>query len=164
MSEASQQHPAAGATRLGTALAALGIAILLGNVALVVFDVVMRSLLRLPQSWVADVGQLSYPIAMACCFPVALETGYMITVRGLGERIGPRAARVLDVAGQLSMALLLSLFAWQMFLRAYADWSNGFSTSVINAPVAPTWLIVALVLALCALIQFRQTWRACARS
>jgi len=164
MSESPDQHSIATVIRFSSALATLALAIFLGNVVLVAFDVVMRGVFRVPQSWVADIGQLSYPVALACCFPVALETGHMITVRALAGRIGPRATLALDLGGQLCMALLLSLFAWQMFARAFTDWTTGFETSVIALPVAPTWLIVAVVLCISALIQFRQTWRHWMRS
>ena len=126
MSESPDQHSIATVIRFSSALATLALAIFLGNVVLVAFDVVMRGVFRVPQSWVADIGQLSYPVALACCFPVALETGHMITVRALAGRIGPRATLALDLGGQLCMALLLSLFAWQMFARAFTDWTTGF--------------------------------------
>ena len=164
MSGTSAQHPTAIVTRFSSALATLALSIFLGNVALVAFDVVMRGVFRVPQSWVADIGQLSYPVALACCFPVALESGHMITVRALAGRIGLRATLALDFGGQLCMALLLSLFAWQMFARAFSDSTAGFETSVIALPVAPTWLIVAVVFCISALIQFRQTWRNWMRS
>jgi hypothetical protein len=60
------------------------------------------------------------------------------------------------------MALLLSLFTWKMFVRAFSDWATGYKTSTLALPTAPTWLIVAALLLACAFIQFRQTWRTCA--
>ncbi|MGP1680405.1 MAG: TRAP transporter small permease [Burkholderiales bacterium] len=163
MGQTSDQHSAPALSRVGTAFAALALAIFLGNVVLAVFDVAMRWVFRDPQSWVADIAQLSFPVAVACSFPAALESGHMIAIRFLGERIGPRATWALDTLGQLCMALLLSLFTWKMFVRAFSDWATGYKTSAIALPVAPTWLIVAVLLCICALIQFRRTWRTCAR-
>lgn len=160
-----EPRPDAWASRrsIGSALAGVGLALLLANVLLIAFDVVMRWILRAPQSWVADIAQLSYPVAIACCFPAALESGHMIAIRFLGEKLGARAARVLDLVGQASLLPVLTLFAWKMIERAGADWSAGFKTSTIALPVAPTWIVVAALLVLCTAIQLRLTLRTLAR-
>lgn len=152
-----------GRASLGSTFAGLGLAILLANVALIGFDVVMRWIFRAPQSWVSDLAQLSYPIAIACCFPIALESGHMISIRFLGEKLGPRAAHVLDLFGQFSLVPVLGLFAWKMVERAGSDWSAGYKTSTIALPVAPTWAVVAGLLILCTLIQLRVTLRLLAK-
>jgi TRAP-type C4-dicarboxylate transport system permease small subunit len=160
MSEASPEQGAVTRGRLGQGLAALAVLILLANVALIAFDVVMRWLLRMPQSWVADLAQVSYPVAIACCFPAALESGHMFAIRFLGERLGARATRVLDLFGQAALTAVTALLAWKMVERAAADWGAGYRTSTIDLPLAPTWATVAALLVLCALIQLRLTWRA----
>ena len=139
----------------GDVLACVGLGVLLANVVLIAIDVVARWLFNVPQSWVADLAQLSYPIAIACCFPAALESGHMIAVRFLGEALGARAARALDLFGQFTLVPVLALFAWKMVERAASDWSTGFKTPTIALPVAPTWLVVALLLVLCTWIQLR---------
>lgn len=163
MSDESRPEAWASRHSVGSALAGVGLAILLGNVLLIAFDVVMRWILRAPQSWVADIAQLTYPVAIACCFPAALESGHMISIRFLGEKLGPRAARVLDLIGQASLLPVLALFAWKMIERAGADWSAGFKTSTIALPVAPTWVVVAVLLVLCTGIQLRLTLRSLVR-
>jgi C4-dicarboxylate transporter DctQ subunit len=158
MSEPTAAPPAS-APGVGGALAGVALAILLANVALIAFDVLMRWLFRSPQSWVSDLAQLSYPVAIACCMPAALESGHMIAIRFLGEALGPRAARGLDLFGQSALIAVLALFAWKMVGRAASDWRAGFKTSTIDLPVAPTWMLVAGLLILCTLIQLRLTWR-----
>lgn len=148
---------AAGRPTLGDSLAVAGLCVLLGNVVLIGFDVVMRWVFRAPQSWVSDLAQLSYPIAIACCFPAALESGHMISIRFLGDKLGPRAAKALDLFGQFSLVPVLGLFAWKMVERTVSDWSAGFKTSTIALPVAPTWAVVSALLILCTLIQLRVT-------
>lgn len=159
----SPASPEPGATvaraTLGQGLAMVAVLILLANVGLIAFDVLMRWLLRMPQSWVADLAQVSYPVAIACCFPVALESGHMIAIRFLGERLGPRAARALDLIGQVALTAVIGLLAWKMIERAVTDWGTGFRTSTIDLPLAPTWATVAALLLLCAVIQLRLTWR-----
>lgn len=138
---------------LGGALALVALAILLANVGLIFVDVLARWLLRAPQSWVSDIGQVSYPVAIACCFPAALESGHMIAIRFLGEWLGPRRAHAFDVIGQIALALLLALFAWKMFGRAVSDWSGNYRTVNIALRLAPTWFVVAALLALSTLVQ-----------
>lgn len=142
-------------SRPGATLAGVALAILLGNVVLILVDVLARWLLRSPQSWVADIGQISYPVAIACCFPAALESGHMIAIRFLGEALGPRRARWLDLLGQLALLALLALFTWKMYSRAHSEWTGGFRTANIALRVGPTWFAVATLLALCVLIQAR---------
>ena len=146
-------------SRTGATLAGVALLILLANVALIFVDVLARWLLRSPQSWVADIGQISYPVAIACCFPAALESGHMISIRFLGEAVGPRRARWLDLLGQLALLALLVLFSWKLFARAQSEWSGGFRTANIALPVGPTWFIVAALLALCVLVQARAVLR-----
>lgn len=155
--EAQLPPPVGGA--FGGALALIGIAILLGNVGLTIIDVLMRWLLAQPQSWVSDVAELSYPVAIACCFPVALETGSMIVVRFLANVIGPRAAHVLDVIGQVLLAALLILFAWKVGLRAQTDWMAGYATLTLKWPVAPSWAAVSALMVFSAFIQIARTSR-----
>lgn len=169
MTETSGPSPASpsaapdpGWSRLGATLALAAMAILLGNVVLIFVDVLARWLLRAPQSWVSDIGQVTYPVAIACCFPAALESGHMIAIRFLGEWLGPRRARPLDAIGQVALAVLLVVFTWKMFERAATDWAGGFKTANIAITVAPTWGVVALLLLVSSVVQARVAWRAIA--
>lgn len=144
---------------LGAALALFAIAILLGNVGLTVIDVLMRWLVSQPQSWVSDVAELTYPIAIACCFPVALQRGSMIVVRFLATIAGRRTVYWLDLVGQMLLAALLILFAWKIGVRAQTDWIAGYSTLTLRWPVAPSWAAVSAVMGISALIQIAKCWR-----
>jgi TRAP-type C4-dicarboxylate transport system permease small subunit len=144
---------------LGRGLAMAGMGILLLNVLLVAYDVLLRWLAGSPQSWVADIGAMTYPLALACCVPAALESGHMIAIRFLGDAIGPRTSEVLDLGGSLLLSLMLALIAWKMTQRAVDDWSAGYRTANIALPMAPTWAAVAALLAVGALVQLRLTWR-----
>lgn len=147
-------------SRIGRGLALAALALMLMNVLLVAFDVVLRWTARMPQSWVADIAAMTYPLALACCIPAALESGHMIAIRFLGEAIGPRTTRFLDFIGSVLLALLLALFAWKVIGRSVDDWSAGYKTTNIGLPLAPTWAGVAALLVVAALVQLRLTWRA----
>lgn len=145
-------------SRLGTYLALIAIVVLAGNVGLVSLDVFMRWLFNQPQSWVSDIAELTYPIAIVCCFPVALESGSMISVRFMGAIAGKSVGWFLDCFGQLLLTLLLGLFAFKLFQRASSDWVAGYETVTLRWPIAPTWFLVAALLVLAALIQAHRTW------
>ncbi len=159
MAKQSADAPTPIRTSLGSRLAVFGFSIMMGNVLLIGIDVAMRGLFRAPQSWVSDIAELTYPVAIAACFPAALEAGHMIVIRFLGERLGIRPAFYLDLMGQILMALLLAVFTWQMFARAASDWAAGFKTTAIALLVAPTWLVVAVLLLAATVLQFTLTFQ-----
>lgn len=159
MNETSPQPTTVGT--LSSTLALLGFLILLGNVALVAFDVVVRWLVHAPQSWVSDVAELTYPIAFAAFFPAALEGGYMIVITFLGAVLGQRWAWLLDSLGQITMTLLLALFTWKVFERVLSEWTTGFATVNLAVPIAPSWLIVSALLLVATLVQAHRSLRIC---
>lgn len=150
--------PAASWLARATAIAAM--AILVMNVLLVAYDVLLRWLFGAPQSWVADIASMTYPVALAFCLPPALESGHMIAIRFLGQAIGPRTTGALDFIGNLLLSGMLALMAWKVSERAIHDWDAGYRTANIALPLAPTWGVVAALVVLAALFQFRLTWRA----
>ncbi len=160
MNPSDAQHAPPAMSRIAVGLAVAAMAVLLANVLLVGYDIALRWLLRQPQSWVSDLAAVSYPIALACCIPAALESGHMIAIRFLGEAIGSRTTRVLDLMGSALLSVFLVLIAWKVTERAVADWGAGYRTVNIGLPIAPTWAIVALLLAIAALVQLRLTFGA----
>ena len=140
-------------------LAMAAMFILLFNVLLVGWDVILRYSGN-PQSWVADIGSMTYPVALACCIPAALESGHMIAIRFLGQALGQRPTAVLDAIGSVLLSALMTLLAWKTTERAIDDWSAGYSTANVALPLAPTWGVVSMLLVVAALVQFRMTWLA----
>lgn len=163
MSENSEPFAPSASSRIGSGLAMTALAILLADVLLVAFDVVLRWGFRMPQSWVSDIASLTYPVALACCIPAALESGHMIAIRFLGEAIGPRTTRALDIVGSVLLTLMLALLSWKVGERAAADFNAGYKTANIALPLGPTWVIVAALLCVSTLVQARLTLRAALR-
>lgn len=147
-------------SRIGRGLAMAAMGLLLMNVLLVGWDVMLRWVARSPQSWVSDIAAMSYPVALACCIPAALESGHMIAIQFLGHAIGPRTTRILDFLGSMLLAGFLALIAWKVAERSIADLGAGYTTANVSLPLAPTWVVVAALLAVAALVQSRLTWRA----
>lgn len=159
MNQTTESPAAPRSSPLGRTLAMAAMLILLCNVLLVGFDVLLRWAAGRPQSWVADIASLTYPVALACCIPAALESGHMIAIRFLGEAVGARTTRVLDTLGSAVLAGLLILIAWKVTERTVDDWSAGYRTANIALPLAPTWAVVSALLAVAAVVQVRLTWR-----
>lgn len=145
-------------SRLAVAFALVAVGILFANVVLVSIDVLMRWLLNDPQSWVSDIAELTYPVAIVCCFPVALEGGSMISIRVFGAVRSARLGWFLDCLGQSALTALLGLFAWKVFWRALSDWHTGFATLTLKIPTGPTWVLVSILLVVSMLFQLRRTW------
>lgn len=167
MSSHNETEAAAPSSWVARTLAMAAMFILMVNVLLVGWDVILRYSGK-PQSWVSDIGSMTYPVALACCIPAALESGHMIAIRFLGQAMGPRLTAVLDFIGSVLLSALMALFAWKTSERAMDDWNAGYATANVSLPLAPTWGVVSVLLVVAALVQFRMTWRAlrafCVRS
>jgi TRAP-type C4-dicarboxylate transport system permease small subunit len=83
----------------------------------------------------------------------------MIAIRFLGDALGPKVSQVLDTLGSTLMAILMLLIAWKVSERAISDWSAGYKTVNIGLPLAPTWVMVSVLLTLSAWVQWRLAWR-----
>ena len=134
-------------------LATFGIALLLVNVMIQMADVLSRWLLSAPQAWVADVYELTLPVAIAACFPLTLDERGMIAIEFLGGFLGPVADRILTGFGAVLLFLLFALMAWQMWGVAGEMVSTGRQTWMLGIPSAPTWYAVAAILAFAAVVQ-----------
>jgi hypothetical protein len=67
---------------------------------------------------------------------------------------------LLDLLGSVLLSLMLAVVAWKTTQRALEDWDAGYKTATVALPLAPTWVVVSVLLAFSALVQFRLTWRA----
>ena len=147
----------AGATRtLRTAsrgLAAAGIAVLLVNVGIQMIDILCRWLLNAPQAWVADVYELTLPVAIAACFPLTLSERGMIAIEFLGRALGPGVDRILTGTGASLLLVLFALMAWQTFDAAREMAQIGRTTWMLGLPTAPTWYAVSALIGFGALVQ-----------
>lgn len=158
MENSESEYGEAPFSRVAVGIAGLAVAILLFNVALTCYDVLMRWLLNQPQSWVSDFSELTYPLAIVCCFPVAVESGSMIVIRIMASLRNPIIAKAADAFGQVALAAMLCLFTWKVFWRAVSDWITGYATTLIKLPIGPTWFAVAAILAIATVMQIKRSW------
>ncbi|MDG2243169.1 MAG: TRAP transporter small permease [Rhodospirillaceae bacterium] len=118
-----------------------------------VVDVCLRYLGASRIPGLNDVEEVAFAIVIASCFPAGLKKGNAVTVRVLGKILGPKAHSYLDVIGAVFMLLFFSLVAWQ-FVSFTIDYiAAGRTTSTLEWPVAPVWIIVSLIIMSCVGVQ-----------
>lgn len=130
----------------------IGIALLMANVFLHIFDILCRWLASAPQSWVADAYEVTLPVAIAACFPLTVYERGMIAVRFLGGWLGGTAGKTLDILGGMALLAVLAVITWQTFLYAGDALVTGRSSFLLGIPLAPTWYAAGLLFGLSALI------------
>jgi TRAP-type C4-dicarboxylate transport system permease small subunit len=136
-------------------------AVLLGLLALVLFDVVMRYLLRLPFLGAYEFTELAMVLIVFLALPYCAATGGHVAV--------DVAAPVLDrlrwvaVAVHLAGAALLLVVAWQTVRHALGSAARGEATNMMKVPHAPFELVGAASVAVFAAVLIAQAWRAARR-
>lgn len=131
-------------------VAAAGVIALLALSLAVVADVLMRWLFRAPILAVADLAPLITAAAVAACFPAAVMRRQHIAVSALGDHLGGRAERLLQLGAALSVVAFFGLAAWQLTLHARQLVATGETTLVLRLQTGPAWWLVAALVAFAA--------------
>ena len=138
------------ATRM---IGSVGIGLLLANVFLQMFDIACRWLLSMPQSWVADVYEVTLPVAIAACFPLTVAHRGMIAIEFLGKGLGGVAHRALNLLGAVALLAVLGIITWQMLVYSNEAAATGRASFLLHIPLAPTWYLATLCFALGTVVQ-----------
>jgi TRAP-type C4-dicarboxylate transport system permease small subunit len=149
--------------RLLRALALGAGAVLLALMALVLFDVLMRYVLRLPFLGAYELTELAMVLIVFLGLAHCGATGGHVAVdvfAGLLERPGLRwIAGAVHLAG----AALLAVIAWRTVLHALESGARGEATNMMRIPHQPFELVAAACTALFAAVLVAQAWRALGR-
>jgi len=138
---------------LSRAIGCVGMGLLMLNIFVQIFDTVCRWLFLMPLSWVADLYELTLPIAIAACFPLTVAQGGMIAIAFLGDALGGLYKRLLNALGAAALLAVLAIITWQSCLYALEAQSNGRASFLLGIWMAPTWFVVMLFFGFAALIQ-----------
>lgn len=136
-----QRRPLAAASR---AAAIIGVAVLVANALLVVWDGILRGIFGMPQSWVADIAEATLPPALSAFFPYALGARYMIQVPLIGG-VAARLRRIFDTFGAAALTAVVGLMAAMAADYAAEIATSGRATWLLKLPLAPTWALVAAI-------------------
>jgi TRAP-type C4-dicarboxylate transport system permease small subunit len=141
-------------------LALSGGAVLLGLMALIAFDVVMRYVLRIPFLGAYEMTELAMALIVFLGLPYCAATGGHVAVDVLAPLLDRPALRWLNVLLPLAGAALTATMAWQSVLYAFASRARGEATNMLRIDLFPFQLLAAASLALFAAVFLVQAWRA----
>jgi TRAP-type C4-dicarboxylate transport system permease small subunit len=138
-------------------------AVLLGMLALVLFDVVMRYALRLPFLGAYEFTELAMVLIVFLALPYCAATGGHVAVDVLAPVLDRPRLRWVGVAIHLAGAALLLVIAWRTVLHAIGSAERGEATNMMKVPHAPFELVAAAGVAIFATVLIAQAWRAARR-
>ena len=149
--------------RVLRALALGGGAVLLGLMALIAFDVVMRYVLRLPFLGAYEMTELAMALIVFLGLPYCAATGGHVAVDVLSPVLDRPGLDWTAVAVQLAGAVVTGLMAWQAVLYALSSRSRGEATNMLKIELWPFELLGAASMALFCVVLLLQTWKALRR-
>ncbi len=146
--------------RLCDSVVLLGFLGLVALTAMVAVDVIARFVFSAPVHGVNDVSAVVVAVVIASAMPASLRQRRHITIRALGQWIGPRTAAVLDALGAAALLAMLVLIAWQLVDFTADKLASGHTTWILRWPTWPWWALVTGLFMLCCIVQFAMLWRA----
>jgi TRAP-type C4-dicarboxylate transport system permease small subunit len=134
-------------------LAVAGLGLLLCFAVATIADGMLRFFFAHPIDAVNDLGGVIAAVAVASCIPLVMLERGNITIRFIATFIGPRAARVADLAAGLLVEAILIGMTWQFVRFATQAGTDGIATWMLHVPTAPFWWVVAGLIATGAAMQ-----------
>ena len=112
-------------------------------------DGILRSVFSSPITGVRDLSSVMTAVTVASCFVLCVAERANITVRFVGDALGPWWRNVLDAFGDLMTLGILSMMARQLWLFADDLAHHNETTMVLGWPLAPFTRIVCVLIAMC---------------
>ena len=141
------------ATHLSRIIALIGLAGLLVIAGATVLDVLLRWIFNSPIIGLRDSYSLFISVIIASSFALCIAERNNITIRFLGNVLGPRASKSLDAFGNGVSLIFFIALSWQVWKFANQIEIDHETTWALNWPVAPWWRIVSLLIILCIPVQ-----------
>ncbi len=135
-------------------IALIGLALLLLIALGTVLDVLLRWLFNSPIVGLGDTYSLFMALILASCFPLCIYKRGNVTIRFLGNILGPRVKNIFDAFGNLVTLIIFSLMAWQFWLYTNQITLDGETTWVLSWPVSPWWRVVTILIIICVPVTF----------
>ena len=145
------------------ALALGGGAVLLGLMALIAFDVVMRYVLRLPFLGAYEMTELAMALIVFLGLPYCAATGGHVAMDVFAPILDRPRLRWINAAVHLAGAALTAVMAWQSALYASTSRSRGEATNMLRIELWPFELLSAAGLALFSAVLLVSAWKALRR-
>lgn len=149
--------------RMLRALGLLAGVVVLAMMGLVLFDVLMRYVLRMPFLGAYEVTELAMVLVVFLGLAYTGATGGHVAVDVLAGQLARPLLRWVTIAVDLAAATLLGVIAWRTVLHAAESATRGEATNMMKIPHQPFELVAAAGAALFALVLLRQAWQAARR-
>ncbi len=146
--------------RLTQVITCIGFAALLLLAFATVADVVGRGAFGRPLHGVGDLAAVAMAVIVASSLPACFAERRNIGVDLLGNALGRKAARWLDLVGHVVTLVFIAVLAWQLCRYAADIQASGQTTFVLRFSVAPWWWIAAGLAAATVPVQLLVTLRA----
>lgn len=146
--------------RILRALALGAGAVLLGLLALVLLDVVMRYALRLPFLGAYEMSELAMVLIVFLALAYCGATGGHVAVDVLAPVLDRPGLRWIAVVTNLAGAVLMAVIAWQTARYALGSIARGEATNMLNIAKYPFELVAAVGTAAFAVVLLVQAWEA----
>ena len=135
-------------------IALIGLALLLLLASGTVLDVLLRWLFNNPIVGPGDTYTMFMALVLASCFPLCIYKRGNVTIRFIGNALGPRVRNIFDAFGNLVTMIVFALMAWQFWLYTDQIALDGESTWVLSWPVSPWWRVVTILIIICVPVTF----------
>lgn len=146
--------------RILRALAYCGGAALLALMGLILFDVLMRYVLRLPFLGGFEITELMMVLIVALGLPYCAATDGHVSVDLLAPTLDRPVLRWIPVVLHLAGAALLAVMAWQAALYAIGSAERGEATNMLGIQIYPFQLVIAASAAVFAVVLLVLAWKA----
>jgi TRAP-type C4-dicarboxylate transport system permease small subunit len=140
-------------------LALGGGVVLLGLMALIAFDVVMRYVLRLPFLGAYEMTELAMALIVFLALPYCAATGGHVAVDVLGGLLDRPAMRWPNALLHLAGAALTAVMAWQSVVYALESKSRGEATNMLKIDLFPFQVLTGVSMALFTVVLVVLAWR-----
>lgn len=142
------------------ALAYCGGAALLALMGLILFDVLMRYVLRLPFLGGFELTELTMVLIVALGLPYCAYTDGHVSVDVLAPVLDRPALHWLPALLDLAGAALVTVMAWESARYAIGSAERGEATNMLGIQIYPFQLVIAVSMAVFALVLLVLAWRA----
>jgi TRAP-type C4-dicarboxylate transport system permease small subunit len=131
----------------------IGLACLLVLSFAILGDAISRSIASAPIFGLSDLVELTAPIIVASCFPIALMNRQNITIRFLGRALPARVGQGVEFFGQLVVMIVLIGIVYELGRYTGGLMKYSQHTWLLRIPIWPSWILATGLMAVCVPIQ-----------
>lgn len=114
---------------------------------------VVRSVLGIAIMGATDLFSVVLTVALAACFPLVLAQRRSITIRLVGDLLGPRNKALLESFGSLLTLGFFVIAVWQLWIYSGELFKDKVTTYQLQWRLFPWYYVATVFFALCVPIQ-----------